>query len=73
MKLLQLVKKLTNNGKAHKGITTIRPLKMESWLIFIPEQMIRGFIKMINRKKHYFALKMVMYIPSGITEVEKEQ
>ena len=37
--------------------------------------MIRGFIKMINRPKTLFpqkALKMVICIPSGITEVEKE-
>ena len=62
------------HGKAHKGITTIRPLKDGVIADFhSAEQMIRGFIKMINRPKTLFpqALKMVICIPSGITEVEK--
>ena len=62
------------HGRAHKGITTIRPLKDGVIADFhSAEQMIRGFIKMINRKKTLFpqALKMVICIPSGITEVEK--
>ena len=61
-------------GKAHKGIETIRPLKDGVIADFqSAEQMIRGFIKMINRKKSIFPtqLKMVICIPSGITEVEK--
>lgn len=62
------------HGRAHKGIATIRPLKDGVIADFhSAEQMIRGFIKMINRKKTLFpqALKMVICIPSGITEVEK--
>ena len=62
------------HGRAHRGITTIRPLKDGVIADFhSAEQMIRGFIKMINRKKTLFpqALKMVICIPSGITEVEK--
>jgi rod shape-determining protein MreB len=38
------------------------------------EQMIKGFIKMINPgKRHFFPphIRMVICIPSGITEVEK--
>ena len=39
--------------KPHKGITTIRPLKDGVIADFhSAEQMIRGFIKMINRKKN---------------------
>jgi len=62
------------HGKAHKGITTVRPLKDGVIADFqCAEQMIRGFIKMINRKKTLFprSLKMVICIPSGITEVER--
>ena len=62
------------HGKAHKGITTIRPLKDGVIADFqSAEQMIRGFIKLINRKKTLFPqpIKMVICIPSGITEVER--
>jgi len=62
------------HGKTHKEIETLRPLKDGVIADFqSSEQMIRGFIKMIPRKKSIFspALKMVICIPSGVTEVEK--
>ena len=61
-------------GKTHKKIETIRPLKDGVIADFqSSEQMIRGFIKMIPRKRTLFSptLKMVICIPSGVTEVEK--
>jgi rod shape-determining protein MreB len=61
-------------GKTHKSIETIRPLKDGVIADFqSSEQMIRGFIKMIPRKRSLFSpsLKMVICIPSGVTEVEK--
>ena len=63
------------HGKTHENIKTIRPLKDGVIADFqAAEFMIRGMIKMINNnKKRYFtpSLKMVICIPSGITEVEK--
>ena len=62
------------HGKTHKTIETIRPLKDGVIADFqAAEQMIRGMIKMIPSRKTLFqpALKMVICIPSGITEVEK--
>lgn len=62
------------HGKAHEGIRTIRPLKDGVIADFhAAEHMIRGMIKMINPGKRLFqpSLKMVICIPSGITEVEK--
>ena len=62
------------HGKTHKEIETSRPLKDGVIADFqSSEQMIRGFIAMITKKKSIFspALKMVICIPSGVTEVEK--
>lgn len=62
------------HGKTHENIKTIRPLKDGVIADFqAAEFMIRGMIKMINTKKRIFtpSLKMVICIPSGITEVEK--
>ena len=62
------------HGKTHKEIETLRPLKDGVIADFqASEQMIRGFIKMLNIKSSIFApsLKMVVCIPSGVTEVEK--
>lgn len=62
------------HGKVHDDIKTIRPLKDGVIADFTAaEHMIRGMIKMINPGKKLFApsLKMVICIPSGITEVEK--
>jgi len=62
------------HGKTHKEIETLRPLKDGVIADFqSSEQMIRGFIAMIQRKKSILSpsLKMVICIPSGVTEVEK--
>src|SRR5574343_205401 len=62
------------DGKAHDGIKTIRPLKDGVIADFdAAEHMIRGMIKMINPGRGWFlpSLRMVICIPSGITEVEK--
>ncbi len=62
------------HGKTHENIKTIRPLKDGVIADFhAAEHMIRGMIKMINPGKRLFtpSLKMVICIPSGITEVEK--
>lgn len=61
--------------KTHENIKTIRPLKDGVIADFhAAEHMIRGMIKMIdgNNKKLFPAShRMVICIPSGITEVEK--
>ena len=60
--------------KTHENIKTIRPLKDGVIADFYAaEQMIRGMIKMIGTKKMLFSssYRMVICIPSGITEVEK--
>lgn len=62
------------HGKTHENIKTIRPLKDGVIADFdAAEHMIRGMIKMINPRPRLFSpsLKMVICIPSGITEVEK--
>jgi rod shape-determining protein MreB len=61
-------------GKTHDNIRTVRPLKDGVIADFnAAEHMIRGMIKMINPGKGWFfpSLRMVICIPSGITEVEK--
>ncbi|GET21009.1 MULTISPECIES: rod shape-determining protein [Prolixibacter] len=60
-------------GKTHANLKTIRPLRDGVIADFnAAEQMIRGMIKMIHPKSRLFspALKMVVCIPSGSTEVE---
>jgi rod shape-determining protein MreB and related proteins len=62
------------HGKTHRLIETIRPLKDGVIADFASaEHMIRGMIKMINPGRTLFqpSLRMVICIPSGITEVEK--
>jgi rod shape-determining protein MreB len=62
------------HGKTHENIKTIRPLKDGVIADFqAAEEMIKGMIKMINPGRKIFqpSLKMVICIPSGITEVEK--
>jgi len=62
------------HGKTHENIKTIRPLRDGVIADFhAAEHMIREFIKMISQKKSLFppSLKMVICIPSGITEVEE--
>ncbi len=59
--------------KTHDNIKTIRPLKDGVIADFTAaERMIEGMIKMSGKKKRFFShLRMVICIPSGITEVEK--
>ena len=62
------------HGKTHEDIKTIRPLKDGVIADFqAAEAMIRGMIKMIKFKNSFFtpSMRMVICIPSGITEVEK--
>lgn len=62
------------HGKTHENIKTIRPLRDGVIADFnAAEYMIRGMIRMINPGRRLFAptLRLVICIPSGITEVEK--
>jgi rod shape-determining protein MreB len=62
------------HGKTHENIKTIRPLRDGVIADFqAAEFMIREMIKMIGLRQSLFppALKMVICIPSGITEVEE--
>jgi rod shape-determining protein MreB and related proteins len=63
------------HGKTHENIKTIRPLKDGVIADFnASEHMIREMIKSIPGLKNKFfapSLRMVICIPSGITEVEK--
>lgn len=66
-------KAMQMHEKTHEEIKTIRPLKDGVIADFkAAENMIEGMIRMIGRKRRFFThLKMVICIPSGITEVEK--
>lgn len=60
-------------GKTHENIMTVRPLRDGVIADFnAAEQMIRGMIKLINKRSRLFtpALRIVICIPSGSTEVE---
>ena len=59
--------------KTHDNIKTIRPLKDGVIADFqAAENLIKGLIGMIEEKRRFFThLRMVICIPSGITEVEK--
>lgn len=62
------------HGKTHKLIETVRPLRDGVIADFYSaEQMIKGFIKMIKPGSRFYnpSIRMVVCIPSGITEVEK--
>ncbi len=62
------------HGKTHENIKTLRPLRDGVIADFqAAEAMIRAMIKMTETKKPLFppSLKMVICIPSGITEVEE--
>jgi rod shape-determining protein MreB len=62
------------HGKTHENIKTIRPLRDGVIADFkAAEDMIKGMIRMINPGRRLFTpnLRMVICIPSGITEVEK--
>ena len=67
-------KAMLMHGKTHENIKTIRPLRDGVIADFqAAEFMMREMIKMISPKKSLFppSLKMVVCIPSGITEVEE--
>jgi rod shape-determining protein MreB len=67
-------KAMLMHGKTHENIKTVRPLRDGVIADFqAAEFMIREMIKMISPKKSLFppSLKMVVCIPSGITEVEE--
>ena len=75
-KVLAIGKDAMNmHEKTHDNIKTIRPLKDGVIADFeAAEMMIKGMIKMIDLKKKSFmpsSHRMVICIPSGITEVEK--
>lgn len=60
--------------KTHENIKTVRPLRDGVIADFtVAEHMIRGLIKMIHPTRRFMPSnhKMVICIPSGITEVEK--
>jgi rod shape-determining protein MreB and related proteins len=62
------------HGRTHDNIATIRPLKDGVIADFeATEEMIRGMINMSRKKRQIFtpALKVVVGIPSGSTEVER--
>jgi rod shape-determining protein MreB len=65
---------LQMHGKTHDNIKTIRPLKGGVIADFhATEYMMKEMIRMVNPKKSFLpkAMKMVICIPSGITEVEE--
>lgn len=66
-------KAMQMHEKTHENIKTIRPLKDGVIADFqAAESMIEGFINMLGGRRRFFShLKMVICIPSGITEVEK--
>lgn len=66
-------KAMQMHEKTHESIKTIRPLKDGVIADFqAAEALIQGLINMIGTKRRFFThLKMVICIPSGITEVEK--
>ncbi len=58
--------------KTHKKIRTVRPLRDGVIADFeVAEHMIRGMIKKVKVKWYSSTRKMVVCVPSGITEVEK--
>jgi rod shape-determining protein MreB len=66
-------KAMQMHEKTHQNLRTIRPLKDGVIADFqAAEAMIQGMINMIDDRKRFFThLKIVICIPSGITEVEK--
>lgn len=66
-------KAMQMHEKTHDNIKTIRPLKDGVIADFqAAEALIQGLINMIGEKRRFFThLRMVICIPSGITEVEK--
>ena len=59
-------------GRTPGNITAIRPMKDGVIADFeITEAMLRYFINKVNRKKTFVAPRIVVAVPSGITEVER--
>jgi rod shape-determining protein MreB len=59
-------------GRTPENITAIRPMKDGVIADFdITEAMLRYFIKKVNRGKLFSAPRIVVAVPSGITEVER--
>ncbi|MEO1262327.1 MAG: rod shape-determining protein [Bacteroidota bacterium] len=67
------LKAMQMHGKTHENIKTVRPLRDGVIADFqAAEDMIAGLINMVGNRRRFFShLKMVICIPSGITEVEK--
>ena len=67
------MKAMQMHEKTHENIKTVRPLKDGVIADFqAAESMIEGMIRMAGQKRKFFThMKMVICIPSGITEVEK--
>lgn len=66
-------KAMQMHEKTHENIKTVRPLRDGVIADFqAAENMIEGLINMIGSRRRFFShLKIVICIPSGITEVEK--
>src|SRR5690606_34773760 len=67
-------KAMQMEGKAHENIRIIRPLKDGVIADFYAaEHMIKGMLELINQGKRRLSpsYRMVVCVPSGITEVEK--
>jgi rod shape-determining protein MreB len=59
-------------GKTPDSIAAIRPLKDGVIADFeVCEYMLREFIKQAQKKRHFVAPRIIICVPSGITEVEK--
>lgn len=59
-------------GRTPGNITAVRPMKDGVIADFeITEAMLRYFIRKVGRKKNFIAPRIVVAVPSGITEVER--
>ena len=59
-------------GKTPDSIAAIRPLRDGVIADFeVCEFMLREFIKLAQKKRHFVAPRIIICVPSGITEVEK--
>jgi rod shape-determining protein MreB and related proteins len=59
-------------GKTPERIKAIRPMKDGVIADFeVTEYMLREFIRLAQKKRHFIAPRIVICVPSGITEVEK--
>ncbi len=59
-------------GKTPESISAIRPLKDGVIADFeVTEYMLREFIRLAQKKRHFVAPRIVICVPSGITQVEK--